>query len=42
MSTTQRIARPAQGGFVSIEMIIVLIIIAIGVGLGLAAAAGMF
>ena len=34
--------RPTQGGFVSIEMIIVLIIIAIGVGLGLAAAAGMF
>lgn len=42
MSTTQRTSRPTQGGFVSIEMIIVLIIIAIGVGLGLAAAAGMF
>ncbi|HEJ5126429.1 TPA: pilus assembly protein PilX, partial [Pseudomonas aeruginosa] len=33
MSTTQRTSRPTQGGFVSIEMIIVLIIIAIGVGL---------
>nr|MBY9433354.1 pilus assembly protein PilX [Pseudomonas aeruginosa] len=42
MSTTQRTSRPTQGGFVSIEMIIVLIIIAIGGGLGLAAAAGMF
>ena len=39
MSTTQRTSRPTQGGFVSIEMIIVLIIIAIGAS---AAAAGMF